>query len=69
MPYCKARIDTVVFDFINLIKSKYLYRGPDFLLFGFSLVAQFFTLDVITNLIYGELFRYLTKNKDAMLSL
>lgn len=69
MPDHEARIDAVVFDLINLTKSKYLSRGPDFRPSDFGPAAQFFALDVITNLIYGEPFRYLTKNENVLSSL
>jgi len=69
MPDCEARIDAVVFDLINFIKSKFLSRGPDFRPSDCGPAAQFFTLDVITDLIYGEPFGYITKNEDVLLSL
>ena len=69
MPDREARIDAVAFDLINLTKSKYLSRGPDFRPSDFGPAAQFFTLDVITDLIYGEPFRYLTKNENVLSSL
>ena len=69
MPDREARIDAVVFDLINLIKSKYLSRGLDFRPSDFGPTAEFFTLDVITDLIYGETFGYVTKNNDVLSSL
>lgn len=68
MPDCEARIDAVVFDLINFIKSKYLSRGPDFRPSDCGPAARFFTLDVITDLIYGEPFGYLTKNEYVLSS-
>ena len=69
MPDREACVYSVMLDLINLIKSKHLSWGPDFRPSGFGPAAQFFTLDVITDLIYGELFGYLTKNEDVPSSL
>ena len=69
MPDREARIDAVAFDPINLIKSKYLSRGPDFRPSDLGPTAEFFALDGITDLIYGETFGYVTKNNDVLSSL
>lgn len=49
---------------MHLIESKYISSGSDFRPVDFALKAQFFTLDVLSEIAFGEAFGYLTEDED-----
>lgn len=64
-PFLEADIDSCISSFINLIKSKYVTTGDEMRAMDFGRKAQFFTLDVITKVSYGEAFGYLDRDEDV----
>ncbi|KAF2111803.1 cytochrome P450 [Lophiotrema nucula] len=63
-PTLEPDIDVQIAAFIDLIKKSYLSRGEIVKPMDFGKKAQFFTLDVITKVAYGEAFGYLEKDQD-----
>lgn len=63
-PFLEADIDYCVESFVNLIRTKYLSTNNDVKPMDFGKKAQFFTLDVITNISYGKAFGYLEQDTD-----
>lgn len=57
-------IDENVANLIGLV-DKYVTTSSDYKPFDFGRKAQYFTLDVITNLAYGKAFGYLTTDSDV----
>ena len=57
-------IDTQIKALTHLLDSKYLSSGGRLRPLDFSRLAQFFTLDVITEVAFGEAFGFLLKDDD-----
>lgn len=57
-------IDNQVSSLVKLIETKYISTGSEYHPFEFARKAQFFTLDVITAIAFGDAFGYLTKDED-----
>ncbi|KAI9817412.1 MAG: hypothetical protein M1827_001021 [Pycnora praestabilis] len=63
-PYLERDVDDQVASLVDLIERKYLSSGSDLRRLDFATVAQYFTLDVITKIAYGDAFGYLAKDED-----
>ena len=50
---------------VELIEAKYLSTSAVFQPFDFGRKAQYFTLDAITDIAFGEAFGFLTTDSDA----
>jgi len=57
----EARVDGNVLALVNLIETRYIAENR---LFDFGRKAQYFTLDVISDLAYGDPFGFLEKDAD-----
>jgi hypothetical protein len=51
-------------NLVKLIETKYISTVSDFRPLEFAKKAQYFTLDVITSIAFGDPFGYLTKDED-----
>ena len=49
---------------INLIRKKYISEGTQYRPLDFAVIAQYFTMDVLTDVAFGEPFGYLKNDKD-----
>ena len=49
---------------IDLIRSKYISKGTNYRPLDFAVIAQYFTMDVLTDVAFGEPFGYLKHDKD-----
>ncbi|KAH7139474.1 cytochrome P450 [Dendryphion nanum] len=63
-PFLEKDIDQCIASFVSLIRSKYLTTGDQVRAMDLGRKAQFFTLDVITQVAYGEGFGFLEKDQD-----
>lgn len=63
--FLEQDIDACIASFIALIREKYLSKGQVVRPMDFGRKAQFFTLDVITKVSYGESFAFLEKDEDV----
>ncbi|RBR23415.1 uncharacterized protein FIESC28_03794 [Fusarium coffeatum] len=64
-PSLERSVDSIIAKFIDLLETKYLSTEDEFRPVDFSQKAQFFTLDVISDLAFGHQFGYLTKDEDV----
>ncbi|SPO06232.1 related to pisatin demethylase (cytochrome P450) [Cephalotrichum gorgonifer] len=60
----EATIDSQIANFIDLIERKYLSTGADYRPMDLGEKGQFFTLDVISDLAFGQAFGFLEKDAD-----
>ncbi|KEZ44049.1 hypothetical protein SAPIO_CDS3787 [Scedosporium apiospermum] len=61
----EKRIDRVVQELVDLIERKYLSTDTDYRPLDFGRKAQYFTLDVISNVAFGEPFGFLATDSDV----
>ncbi|PKS11126.1 hypothetical protein jhhlp_002887 [Lomentospora prolificans] len=61
----EGTIDYQIAKLINLIETKYLSRGGEYRPMDFGQKGQFFTLDVISDLAFGQPFGFLEKDADV----
>lgn len=61
----EADIDSQILAFIALIRNKYISSGETVKPVDFARKIQYFTLDVITKVAYGETFDFLGKDEDV----
>ncbi|KAF2998659.1 hypothetical protein E8E13_008015 [Curvularia kusanoi] len=61
----EGTVDDEIANFVHLIESKYISTGQDFRPIQFGEKASFFTLDIISNLAFGQAFGYLDKDEDV----
>lgn len=64
-PDLEERIDTRVMDMINLIQRKYISSADNLRVLDFCNLAQYFTLDVISDIAFGEPFGCLMQDTDV----
>ncbi|KAL3595685.1 hypothetical protein FPOAC2_10040 [Fusarium poae] len=64
-PSLERSVDSVIASFITLLETKYLSTEDVYRPVDFAQKAQFFTLDVISDLAFGQPFGYLTKDEDV----
>ncbi|CEI70900.1 hypothetical protein FVEN_g9720 [Fusarium venenatum] len=64
-PSLEGSVDSVIASFITLLETKYLSTENEYRPMDFAEKAQFFTLDVISDLAFGQPFGYLTKDEDV----
>ncbi|KAK1977679.1 cytochrome P450 [Colletotrichum cereale] len=57
-------VDRIVAQFIKLIKSKYISTSTNFRPIEFSHKSQYFALDVVSDLSFGEALGFLAKDED-----
>ncbi|KAM7188913.1 Cytochrome P450 [Rhypophila sp. PSN 637] len=62
--HLEAGIDGQIRVLLDLIDSKYLYTESQRRTLEFSRLAQFFTLDVITEVAFGQAFGFLSRDED-----
>ncbi|KAI8183956.1 hypothetical protein K4K54_009898 [Colletotrichum sp. SAR 10_86] len=60
----ESGIDSQLAGLMELIRRKYVTRGEDMKPMDFGRVAQYFTLDVITEIAYGKAFGYMATDSD-----
>ncbi len=63
-PFLERSINARVQDLIDLISGKYVSDSNIFRRLDFAIIAQYFTMDVLTDVAFGEPFGYLTNDKD-----
>ena len=61
----EGSIDTQIAKLIHLIETKYLSTDDSYRPMDFGEKASFFTLDVISELAFGESFGYLEADRDV----
>lgn len=61
----EGTVDVQVANLISLIETKYLSTNEDYRPMEFSEKSSFFTLDVISDLAFGQAFGYLNKDEDV----
>jgi hypothetical protein len=61
----EAAIDTQIAQFIELIETKYLSTNVEYRPMDFAQKAQYFTLDVISDLAFGQALGYLEQDADV----
>lgn len=61
----ESTIDTQVSKLVELIETKYLSTNQHYCPMDLALVAQYFTLDVISDLSFGSAFGYLKQDDDV----
>ncbi|KAK1991880.1 cytochrome P450 [Colletotrichum falcatum] len=64
-PTLEGGIDAQIANLVDLVRRKYLSAGDVLRPMDLGKVAQFFTLDTITNLAYGKEFGYLATDSDV----
>jgi hypothetical protein len=65
-PNMEDRVNSRVLDFIAAIERKYLSTSTQLRRADFARLAQYFTLDVISDLAYGAPFGYLENDYDVL---
>jgi hypothetical protein len=63
-PMLEAEVDFVIAEMIGKIKSKYVGGAGRLVPLDFARMAQYFTLDSITKIAFGEEFGFLSNEKD-----
>jgi len=63
-PNLEKDVDDQISAWVSLIRKKYISTGDSLKPMDIALHTQFFTLDVITSLAYGEAFGYLAQDED-----
>ncbi|KAI9869784.1 MAG: hypothetical protein M1830_005090, partial [Pleopsidium flavum] len=63
-PTLERGIDNQVHDLVKLIERKYLSSGSVLHALDFAKLAQYFTLDVITDIAFGKAFGFLSRDED-----
>ncbi|EKD12716.1 uncharacterized protein L3040_006865 [Drepanopeziza brunnea f. sp. 'multigermtubi'] len=58
-------IDRQIANLVHLIETRYVSIGPDYRPMDLGQKSQFFTLDVISDLAFGEAFGYLKHDEDV----
>lgn len=61
----EGSVDSIIASFIALLETKYLSTDDVYRPVDFAQKSQFFTLDVISDLAFGQPFGYLTKDEDV----
>jgi hypothetical protein len=61
----EGSIDSQIAQFVHLIETKYLCTSEDYRPMDFGEKASFFTLDVISELAFGQAFGYLENDADV----
>lgn len=61
----EGTIDTQIANFVNLIEKSYLSTSQVYRPMDFGEKASFFTLDVISDLAFGQAFGYLDSDEDV----
>ncbi|KAA6412103.1 MAG: cytochrome p450 [Lasallia pustulata] len=64
-PGLEKSIDDRVQDLVNLIGRKYISTGTTLRTLDFAQVAQYFTMDVLTDVAFGAPFGYLNRDEDV----
>ncbi|KAI9768093.1 MAG: hypothetical protein M1840_005127 [Geoglossum simile] len=64
-PHLEKCIDNRILDLVKLIEDKYISEGSCLRPMDFARKAQYFTLDVITDIAFGEPFGDLTADEDV----
>ncbi|QPC80453.1 hypothetical protein HYE68_011205 [Fusarium pseudograminearum] len=64
-PSLEGSVDSIIASFIALLETKYLSTDDVYRPVDFAEKSQFFTLDVISDLAFGQPFGYLTKDEDV----
>jgi hypothetical protein len=64
-PSLERAVDAQIANFITLLETKYLSTEEKYRPVDFAEKVQFFTLDVISDLAFGEAFGYLEKDQDV----
>lgn len=57
-------MDKAIASWIDLIERKYVSSGADFRPFDFALQAQYFSLDTLGEIAYGDQLGFLKNDKD-----
>ena len=63
-PILEQSVDARVQDLVDLISKKYVSEGSEYRPLDFAVIAQYFTMDVLTDVAFGDPFGYLTNDKD-----
>lgn len=61
----EATIDGQISKFVTLLETKYLSTGQLYRPVDFAQKVQYFTLDVISDLAFGQPFRFLEQDADV----
>lgn len=61
----EATVDTQVANFVHLLATRYVSTSHDYRPMDFTEKASFFTLDVISDLAFGQAFGYLETDNDV----
>lgn len=61
----EGSIDNQIAIFIHLVETKYLSTSDNYRPMDFAEKASFFTLDVISDLAFGQAFGYLEHDRDV----
>jgi len=61
----EGTIDTQIAKFIELIEKKYISTSTEYRPMDFGEKGQYFTLDVISDLAFGQAFGFLEKDDDV----
>lgn len=64
-PGLETSIDDRIHDLVNLIERKYISTGTTLRALDFAQVAQYFTMDVLTDVAFGAPFGYLARDEDV----
>ena len=63
-PHLEESINTQVAEMVSLIRRKYVSDSHHFVQLDFAVIAQYFTMDVLTDVAFGDAFGYLANDKD-----
>lgn len=61
----ERNIDNQIANLVSLIERKYISTGGGYRPMDFARIAQYFTLDVITDVAFGRAFGYVTTDSDV----
>lgn len=61
----EATIETQISKLVHLIETQYLSTAKEYRPMDFSQKGQYFTLDVISDLAFGQAFGYLEQDNDV----
>ncbi|KAK4171797.1 putative cytochrome P450 E-class, group I [Triangularia setosa] len=59
-------VDFQLVRFVNLIRRKYLSRGDELLSIDFAQLSRYFTMDVISSLVFGKAWGHLDEGADVL---
>jgi hypothetical protein len=64
----EGTIDRQIRQLIDLVETKYMSTNRNHRPVDFALISQYFTLDAVSDLAFGQAFGYMERNDDLRLT-